>query len=225
MSARCSGPTTRIRRSAGDRRDRRTTAVEDHDVGARARRRAAPLPRHSTEHGTGQPAAGAAAADGRDAARRRGLEVVGGRMTPRAGARDQLGHRRRRRRRPRARAGRRDPSQRRRPNGRGRAVARGGPSTAVLPTRLPVPITATEGSGNASSSGWVEAEVGADVRQPGGERARHPAEPLGRPEHGLVGQVDDDLGPVESVDERHAVVGARPRSFSVPPTRIAPTHS
>jgi hypothetical protein len=70
----------------------------------------------------------------------------------------------------------------------------------------------------------VEAEVGADVRQPGGERARHPAEALGRAEHGLVAQVDHHLRVTEAVDEWHAVVAAG-RSFSVPPTRIAPTHS
>ena len=44
----------------------------------------------------------------------------------------------------------------------------------------------------------VEAEVGADVRQARRERARDPAEPLGRPEHRLVGEVDDDLGAVEA---------------------------
>ena len=40
----------------------------------------------------------------------------------------------------------------------------------------------------------VEAEVGADVRQACRERPRDPAEPLGRSEHRLVGEVDDDLG-------------------------------
>ena len=40
----------------------------------------------------------------------------------------------------------------------------------------------------------LEAKVGTDVRQPGRERPRRPAEPLGRTEHRLVGEVDDDLG-------------------------------
>ena len=54
----------------------------------------------------------------------------------------------------------------------------------------------------------VEAEVGADVRQPEGERARCPEHALARPEHGLVGEVDHEirLDRVERVDERHAVV-------------------
>ena len=97
--------------------------------------------------------------------------------------------------------------------------------TAVFPTRLPVPITAIDGSSNGSSTRRVEAEVGADVREAGGERPRRPAKPLGRAEHRLVGEVDDDLGRAEAVDERHAVVARRSRSFSVPPTRIAPSHS
>ena len=72
----------------------------------------------------------------------------------------------------------------------------------------------------------VEAEVGADVRETRRERARRPLEPLDRAEHGLVGEVDDDLRRPEAVDERHAVVAAVAfRSFSVPPTRIAPSHS
>ena len=54
----------------------------------------------------------------------------------------------------------------------------------------------------------VEAEVGAEVREPGGERARRPAEALFRSEHGLVGEVDDELRVAEAVDERHAVIGA-----------------
>ena len=42
----------------------------------------------------------------------------------------------------------------------------------------------------------VEAEVGADVREPGREHAAREPKPLSRPEHGLVGQVDDELRPV-----------------------------
>ena len=41
----------------------------------------------------------------------------------------------------------------------------------------------------------VEAEVGADVRQPRGEHAAREPEALARAEHGLVGEVDDELGP------------------------------
>src|SRR5262249_30989813 len=52
-----------------------------------------------------------------------------------------------------------------------------------------------------------EAEVGADVREPGGEGARGPAHPRGRVEHRLVGEVDRDLGAVEAVHERYSVLG------------------
>ena len=53
--------------------------------------------------------------------------------------------------------------------------------------------------------GRVEAEVGADVRQAGGEHAAREAEALARAEHGLVGEVDDELRPV--LGERRAQVG------------------
>jgi hypothetical protein len=53
--------------------------------------------------------------------------------------------------------------------------------------------------------GRVEAEVGADVRQPGGEDAAREPEALARPEHRLVGEVDDELGPV--LGERRIEVG------------------
>ena len=59
----------------------------------------------------------------------------------------------------------------------------------------------------------IEAEVGADVRQPERERARRPEHPLARPEHRLVGEVDHEirLDRVERVDERDAVVVAAPQ--------------
>ena len=52
----------------------------------------------------------------------------------------------------------------------------------------------------------IEAEVGADVGKPRGERPRRPAQSLGRPEHRLVREVDHHLGVGEVDDERHAVV-------------------
>ena len=61
--------------------------------------------------------------------------------------------------------------------------------------------------------GRVEAEVGADVRQPGREHAAREPEALPRAEHGLVGEVDDELRPVlgerrlEVAGDRDAVVG------------------
>ena len=56
----------------------------------------------------------------------------------------------------------------------------------------------------------VEAEVGADVGETRRERARRPLESLDRAEHGLVGEVDDDLRRPEAVDQRDAVVAAVP---------------
>ena len=54
----------------------------------------------------------------------------------------------------------------------------------------------------------LEAEVGADVRQPERERAARPEEAAARSEHRLVGEVEDDvrLDGVERLDERHPVV-------------------
>ena len=54
----------------------------------------------------------------------------------------------------------------------------------------------------------LEAEVGADVRQPERQRARSPEHPLPRAEHRLVGEVDHEiyLHRVERLDERDAVV-------------------
>ena len=84
--------------------------------------------------------------------------------------------------------------------------------TAVLPTRLPVPITATDGVADRLEARRVEPEVGALVRHAERERARARAEARRRPEHGLVGEVENDVGRVlgdrrlERGRERHAVL-------------------
>ena len=65
--------------------------------------------------------------------------------------------------------------------------------TAVFPTRLPVPITASVGTSTHDGSRRVEAEVGPLV---GHSQREHPArerEPLRRPEHRLVRQVEDQV--------------------------------
>ena len=80
------------------------------------------------------------------------------------------------------------------------------PVTAVFPTRLPVPITAIDGSVERMERRRVEAEVGADVRQPEREEARRERKPQLRRQHRLVGEVDDDLGVARLLDDRHAVV-------------------
>ena len=61
-----------------------------------------------------------------------------------------------------------------------------------------------------SSDGRVEAEVGAEIRQPERERARGPEHPLPRPEHRLVREVEHEirLDGVERVHERDSVVVA-----------------
>ncbi len=53
--------------------------------------------------------------------------------------------------------------------------------------------------------GRVEAEVGADVRQAGSEHPARDPEPLARAEHGLVGEIDHELGP--ELRERGVEVG------------------
>ncbi len=73
---------------------------------------------------------------------------------------------------------------------------------------MPRPITASDGVSTRLQRRRIEAEVGADVRQPERQRARRPQHPLPRPEHGLVGEIDDEihLDRVERLDQRDAVV-------------------
>ena len=78
--------------------------------------------------------------------------------------------------------------------------------TAVFPTRLPVPITAIDGSSNGANDGGSKRKSAPTYGDAGGERTRDPAEALGRAEHRLVREVDHDLGVAEAVDERHADV-------------------
>ncbi len=51
----------------------------------------------------------------------------------------------------------------------------------------------------------VEAEVRPEVRQSGRERAGRPAEALAGTEHGLVGEIDHELGVGEIGEQGHAV--------------------
>ncbi len=67
------------------------------------------------------------------------------------------------------------------------------PVTAVFPTRFPVPTTAIEGSAKGSSRRRIEPEVRPDVRDAAGQHPAGERETLGRAEHGLVGEVDDDV--------------------------------
>ena len=163
---------------------------------ARAPRRAARPRARSSERRAGHAAAGAAAADRRHAARARPSRDG---RTRRAGRRARA----RRGRRPtaatrsaRALPARPAPSRRRR-----LAVAREQPRdvpvTAVLPTRLPVPITASDGSSN----GWKAAGRSGSRRRRTAARARGRAtrtQPPLRRQDRRVRKVDDDLGVAEA---------------------------
>ena len=87
------------------------------------------------------------------------------------------------------------------------------PATAVFPTRLPVPITASAGLRVGREAHGVEPEVGADVREALRERVRREPEAPARADDGLVGEIDDhvhlDLGERlgERAPQRDAVVG------------------
>ena len=80
-----------------------------------------------------------------------------------------------------------------------------------------MPRIASAGASSAANTGGSKRKPGALVRQPVGEHARRDPEPLDRPEHRLVREVDDELGPrfgerrLERVVERDAVVRARPQ--------------
>ncbi len=80
-------------------------------------------------------------------------------------------------------------------------------------SRLPDPLAGADDRDrrhvDLGEAGRLEAEVGTDVGEPGGEGPRGPVEALRRAEHGLVGEVDDDLGVAEVLAERHAVAGVR----------------
>ena len=84
--------------------------------------------------------------------------------------------------------------------------------TAVLPTRLPVPITASVGRGERTTGRRIEAEVRALVRDPERQGAAREREALPRPQHRLVGEVEHHVGRVpldgdlERRHERDAVV-------------------
>ena len=67
----------------------------------------------------------------------------------------------------------------------------------------------------------VEAEVGADVRQPERERARRPEQALPRPEHRLVGEVDTRDPPPPRRARRRAERRSRRRRAASPSRRRA----
>ena len=200
------GPTTSTRRSASIGGIAVPLAVEDDASGRSSAARRAP----SEDVRDERPARRARRRRGgsRSSARRRARRSRGGRR--RRGGRNARARRGRRptaaARRARARAARRGPSRRRR-----LAVAREQPRDLRrdrgLPTRLPVPITAIDGSRRTrSKTRRVEAEVGAEVRQ-ARRRARARPSRCARPARGLArprGRPPPRRR--RSLDERHAVV-------------------
>ena len=97
------------------------------------------------------------------------------------------------------------------------------PATAVLPTRLPVPITASAGWAYGCEPDRVEPEVGAHVGNPVGESPRREPEAAAGPHDRLVGEVDDDVhvqfdqGSGKLVPERKAEVGTAAAQLLGPP--------
>ena len=68
------------------------------------------------------------------------------------------------------------------------------PAIAVLPVRLPVPMTASVGTVKRRPLlGWVEPEVGTEVGNPGRQGDGDHLHPLAIAQHRLVGEVEDDL--------------------------------
>ena len=182
-----------------DRRDRGAARVEDDDVRPARGGEPRALEHVRDEHLAGEPAARAAAADRRHAVDRGGLEVVGGRVPAR---------------RARARRGRRPTAADSTTSGSG------GPPRPIATTttswsrassrarcagdrRLPDALAASRsprssgGRSNAAYRGGSKRKSAPTYGEPGRERARRPAQPLGRAEHRLVGEVDHDLGVAE----------------------------
>ena len=159
----------------------------------------------------GEPATAAPAADRRQSRQRGRLEVVGGRMPPGAREREQVGH------------GRlhlddlglgRPPAPHR--DDDDAAVARHHPRDVPGDGRLADPLAgADHGDGRRPDrleARRLEPEVGALVRHAERQSARGEPEPGGRPEHGLVREIEHDIGRVledrllERRRERHAVL-------------------
>ena len=68
--------------------------------------------------------------------------------------------------------------------------------TEVFPTRLPVPITASDGSANGSNGGGSKRKSAPTYGTPAASALDASAKRCLGGEHGLVGQVDDDVGPM-----------------------------
>ncbi len=195
-----------------DRRQGSAAAVEEHEVGAELDRQLRTGVHVRREHGSGEPAAAATAADRRHSGERRRLEVVGGGVA--TGARELEQRVEVRRDLHQLRLRRPAPTHRDDDDGAvTRQKLRGVSGDRRLPNALAGADDSERGQRERLERRRLEAEVGAHVRQPSREHAARQPEPLRRPEHGLVREVDDDLGSVvveravELGRKRHAVVG------------------
>ena len=123
-------------------------------------------------------------------------------------------------------AGRPGPSRRRRTSRsrasrRARCAGHRGLADALARSRSP----RSTGSSNGSSCGGSKRKSAPTYGSPAASARDAQRKRSARPEHRLVGEVDDDLGAVEA-RRRAARRSRRRRAASrVPPTRIAPTHS
>ena len=80
------------------------------------------------------------------------------------------------------------------------------PLTAVLPTRLPVPITPSDGRGREAREGLrPHLRVGGLVGGALGERGAHEQEALAIADDGLVGEIDERLGARRAQRGAHAL--------------------
>ena len=133
----------------GDGRDGGAAAVEDDEVGRELLGQAGSRSDVRARDLAGQPSAAAPAADRANSGQRRRLQVVGGGVTSRSGQLQQAVERRRSLDQLRlggAAAAHRDDDE-----SRSRESTRASwPVSAVFPIRLPVPITASDGSENGS---------------------------------------------------------------------------
>ena len=91
------------------------------------------------------------------------------------------------------------------------------PVTAVFPTRLPVPTTASAGTSTGANEGASKRKSAPWYGSPWKRTRLGERHPLDRPEHWVVGQVEHELGRVrgdrlvDSSGKRHTVVLAAAR--------------
>ena len=177
----------------GDRWKRSAAAVEHHEFRIESRSNTRTLGHVRRRNCPGEPATAAPAADRCDTHDRCGLEVIRRGVSPGAGELDQ----RLDRRRDRHHLGIARPASAHRDDDHvavGREQSREMPGHCRLPNALPRSHDGNRGHFEWSPRRRIEPEVGPDVRDAAGQHSAGERETLGRPEHGLVGEVDDDVG-------------------------------